>query len=77
MLRAALAGFGLTFVPEDLVPAMSVLSTLFQDFAARLCSPQFLINAHHSDHPAAFSHCRKLPLPALVAIMLTGMRMSI
>ena len=56
---------------------MSVLTTLFQDFAARLCSPEFLHDARHSDHPTAFSRCRKLPLPTLVAIMLTGMRMSI
>jgi len=56
---------------------MSVLTTLFQDFAARLCSTEFLHDARHSDHPTAFSRCRKLPLPTLVAIMLTGMRMSI
>ena len=56
---------------------MSVLTTLFQDFAARLCSTEFLHDARHSDHPSAFSRCRKLPLPTLVAIMLTGMRMSI
>lgn len=56
---------------------MSVLTTLFQDFAARLCSTEFLHDARHADHPAAFSRCRKLPLPTLVAIMLTGMRMSI
>jgi hypothetical protein len=56
---------------------MSVLTTLFQDFAARLCSPEFLLDARHSDHPTAFSRCRKLPLPTLVAVMLTGMRMSI
>lgn len=57
--------------------SMSVLSTLFQDFAARLCSTEFLLDARHPDHPAAFSRCRKLPLATLVAIMLTGMRMSI
>jgi hypothetical protein len=56
---------------------MSVLTTLFQDFAARLCSTEFLHDARHSDHPTAFSRCRKLPLPTLVAIMMTGMRMSI
>lgn len=56
---------------------MSVLSTLFEDFAARLCSPEFLHEARHRDHPTAFSRCRKLPLATLVAIMLTGMRMSI
>lgn len=56
---------------------MSVLTTLFPDFAARLCSPEFLLAARHTDHPTAFSRCRKLPLATLVAIMLTGMRMSI
>lgn len=56
---------------------MSVLTTLFQDFAARLCSPEFLHDARHTEHPIAFSRCRKLPLATLVAIMLTGMRMSI
>src|SRR5471032_195932 len=55
---------------------MSVLTMLFQDFADRLCSTEFLQDARHADHPTAFSRCRKLPLPTLVAIMLTGMRMS-
>lgn len=56
---------------------MSVLTLLFQDFAALLCSTEFLQVARHPDHPSAFSRCRKLPLPTLVAILLTGMRMSI
>lgn len=56
---------------------MSILATLFQDFAARLCSTEFLQEARHADHPAAFARSRKLPLATLVAIMLTGMRMSI
>ena len=56
---------------------MSVLTLLFQDFAARLCSSEFLDDARHADHPTAFSRCRKLPLATLVAIMLTGMRMSV
>ena len=56
---------------------MSVLTTLFQDFAARLCSTEFLLDARHPDHPTAFSRFRKLPLATLVALMLTGMRMSI
>jgi hypothetical protein len=56
---------------------MSVLTTLFQDFAARLCSTEFLHTARHPDPPTAFSRCRKLPLATLVAIMLTGMRMSV
>jgi hypothetical protein len=56
---------------------MSILTTLFQDFAARLCSTEFLHEARHVGHPTAFSRCRKLPLPTLVAVMLTGMRMSV
>jgi hypothetical protein len=56
---------------------MSVLTTLFQDFAAHLCSTEFLHAARHPDHPKAFSRCRKLPLATLIAIMLTGMRMSV
>lgn len=56
---------------------MSVLTTLFQDLAARLCSTEFLHDARHADHPTAFSRSRKLPLATLVTIMLTGMRMSV
>ena len=56
---------------------MCVLTTLFLDFAARLCSTEFLRDARHPDHPTAFSRCPKLPLATLVALMLTGMRMSV
>jgi hypothetical protein len=56
---------------------MLALTMLLQDFSARLCSTEFLHDARHPDHPAAFSRCRKLPLATLVAVMLTGMRMSI
>ena len=56
---------------------MSVLTTLFQDLAARLCSTEFLHEARHVDHPTAFSRSRKLPLATLVTLMLTGMRMSV
>ena len=56
---------------------MFVLLTLFQDFSLRLCSAEFLQDARHPDHPTAFSRCRKLPLASLVAVMLTGMRMSV
>lgn len=55
----------------------STLSTLFSDLAARLQSAEFLAGARHSGHPNAFTRCRKLPLHALVAVMLTGMRMNI
>ena len=37
---------------------------------SRACSPS-------RDHPSAFTRQRKLPLPALVALMLSGMRKSI
>ena len=47
------------------------------DLATRLQSTEFLQTARHPEHPAAFSRQRKLPLPTLVALMLTGMRMSI
>lgn len=56
---------------------MSVLSTLFQDFAVRLCSTEFLYTARHLEQPSAFSCCWKLPMATLVAIILTGMRMSV
>ncbi|WP_254926516.1 hypothetical protein [Janthinobacterium sp. PC23-8] len=56
---------------------MSVLTTLFQDFTARLCSTEFIHDARHTDHPTALSRRRKLPLATLVAIMRKGMRMSI
>lgn len=47
------------------------------DLAVRLQSTEFLQAARHAEHPTAFSRQRKLPLPTLVALMLTGMRMSI
>ena len=53
------------------------LATLFMDLAVRLQSSQFLQSARHLEHPAAFSRQRTLPLPTLVALMLTGMRTSI
>ena len=53
------------------------LTALFIDLAARLQSPEFLHAARHPGHPTAFTRRRKLPLPSLVALMLSGMRMSI
>lgn len=53
------------------------LASLFMDFAVRLQSAEFLQIARHPEHPKAFSRQRKLPLPTLVALMLTGMCMSI
>ena len=53
------------------------LNSLFGDLAVRLHSAEFLSHAAHPDHPTAFTRQRKLPLPALVALMLSGMRKSI
>ena len=53
------------------------LTSLLSDFADHQHSDQFRRSAHHPDHPTAFQRRRKLPLPVLVALMLTGMRKSI
>lgn len=53
------------------------LLSLYADLAARLQSPAFLQDARHPDHPTGFSRNRILTLPVLMAILLTGMRMSI
>lgn len=53
------------------------LSNLLADLAARLQSADFLQSARHPEHPTAFTRRRKLPLPAVVALMLTGMRKSV
>ena len=55
---------------------MSVIA-LFSDLSAHLRSPEFLQAARHPLHPMAFTRSRKLPLPALVALLLTGMRKSV
>ncbi|MDQ1834142.1 hypothetical protein [Massilia scottii] len=51
------------------------LTALFTDLALRLQSPEFLESARHPEHPTAFTRRRKLPLPSLVALMPSGMRM--
>jgi hypothetical protein len=56
--------------------AMS-LTALFSDFAVHLQSPEFHKEARHPEHPRAFSRRRKLPLPALVAVLLSGLRKSV
>ena len=56
--------------------AMS-LSALFSDFAVHLQSAEFHEDARHPEHPQAFSRRRKLPLPALVAVLLSGLRKSV
>jgi len=53
------------------------LPSLFTAFSAHLHSSQFRDLACHSDAANAFRRRRKLPLPALVAVMLTGMRKSV
>ena len=55
---------------------MSVIA-LFSDLSAHLQSPEFGATAPHPFHPTAFTRQRKLPLPALVALLLTGMRKSV
>lgn len=47
------------------------------DLAVRLQSTEFLQSARHPEHPTAFTRRRKMPLPHLVALLLTGMRMSV
>jgi hypothetical protein len=53
------------------------LHALFSDLSLHLESAEFLDGARHPEHPNAFTRCRKLPLHILIAVMLTGMRMSI
>ena len=50
------------------------LHSVFTDFAAHSQSAEFRLSAIHRDHPSAFMRLRKLPLPAVVALLLTGMR---
>ena len=53
------------------------LHSFFADLAAHLQSAEFRQLAIHPDHPTAFTRQRKLPLPALVALLLSGMRKSV
>jgi Transposase DDE domain len=53
------------------------LPSLFSAFSTFLHSPQFRDLARHADAGNAFVRQRKLPLPALVAVMLSGMRKSV
>ena len=46
------------------------LHSFFSDLSAHLQSAEFRQLAIHPDHPAAFTRQRKLPLPALVALLL-------
>ena len=53
------------------------LHSLFSDLAGHLQSATFRQSAVHRDYSNAFTRRRKLPLPALVALLLSGMRKSI
>lgn len=53
------------------------LPSLFSALSTFLHSPQFRNLACHADAGNAFVRKRKLPLPALVAVMLSGMRKSV
>jgi len=53
------------------------LHSLFSDLAAHLQSTEFRQLAIHRNHPTAFTRQRKLPLPALVGLLLSGMRKSV
>lgn len=53
------------------------LSSLLTSFSEHLHSETFLKMARHPDHPNAFSRRRKLPLTALVAAMVSGLRKSV
>lgn len=53
------------------------LQQLFIDFSEYLHSSHFLALARDTRFPKAFSRDRKLPLPALIALLLSGMRKNI
>jgi hypothetical protein len=53
------------------------LYSLLAEFSTFIKSSQFLELARHPEHARAFTRQRKLPLPSLVAVMLSGMRKSI
>jgi hypothetical protein len=53
------------------------LHSIFVDLSAYLQSAEFRLLAIHGDHPTAFTRQRKLPLAALVALLLSGMRKSV
>ena len=53
------------------------LHSFFVDLSVLLQSAEFRQLAIHRDHPTAFTRHRKLPLPALVSLLLSGMRKSV
>lgn len=57
---------------------MSPHIELFRNFAEHLKSDEFRDAARHAEYPTAFTRRGgKLPLPSLIALMITGMRMSV
>jgi hypothetical protein len=58
-------------------PAVMSICALFAEFARFLHSEVFRQWACRPDCPRAFSRTRKLPLPTLVTLMISGMRMSV
>jgi hypothetical protein len=58
-------------------PAVMSICALFAEFARFLHSDVFRQWACRPDCPRSFSRTRKLPLPTLVTLMLSGMRMSV
>lgn len=66
----------MTIISLIVVGLMSLLP-LLSAFFAHLHSSEFLEAARHPAHARAFTRQRKLPLPDLVAVMLSGMRKSI
>ncbi|GGX87699.1 IS4 family transposase [Vogesella alkaliphila] len=57
---------------------MSCHVQLFRTFAEHLQSDEFRESARHPERPTAFTRKGgKLPLPSLIAVMISGMRMSV
>ncbi|MBR7781866.1 IS4 family transposase [Undibacterium luofuense] len=57
---------------------MSCHIEVFRNFAEHLQSDLFRETARHSEYPTAFTRKGgKLPLPSLIAVMVSGMRMSV
>jgi hypothetical protein len=57
--------------------SFAALSAIFTDFNARLHSADVRSSARHPEFSTAFTRQRKLPLPSLLAVMFTDMRMSV
>ena len=53
------------------------LHYIFSDLSVHLQSAEFRLSAIHRNHSTAFTRQRKLPLPTVVALLLSGMRKSV